>query len=72
MSERIECCDNCRFYYTESQGDGTCRRYAPKPKRVKNSELFVASNGALQSKEDFQAVWAFVEKDDWCGEFNGI
>jgi hypothetical protein len=58
MSEQTESCLQCRFYFGEVVGDGTCRRYAPR-----------AELNEVNRKVDLQAAWPFVESDDWCGEF---
>jgi hypothetical protein len=53
-------CENCRFFslnYDERSGD--CRRYAPRPRNV------------LDSEKHHVVDTYFVQMglDDWCGEF---
>ena len=59
-NEFDQTCENCRFFspnYKQSGGD--CRRYAPKPTNV------------MDSDEHHRAYtyWPEMSPDDWCGEF---
>lgn len=56
-----ESCRKCRFYRAESDVHGWCLRYAPRP-------IVVRVPGYETEYGD--ALWPFVNPDDWCGEFS--
>ncbi len=55
-------CGNCRFrspdLRLEFAGSGHCRRYPPRI-------LMVA---LMDGGRDFETLWPWMSKDDWCGE----
>ena len=53
-------CSKCRFYLPEVDDVGLCARYAPRP--------FTARR-PVDSFDYVDALWPFVNSNDWCGEF---
>ncbi len=50
-------CGNCRYWDERKDGDGFCRRYAPRP---------VVLDGEQSTWR--YAAFPIVDAGDWCGE----
>lgn len=51
-------CDTCRFFDYFDEGEGTCRRYAPRPRSITSEKIEVDPVG----------YWPSVALLSWCGE----
>jgi len=53
IAEIDETCGKCRFWSTDTEATGCCRRYAPRP---------------LTNGTPTETLWPVTDHDDWCGE----
>jgi hypothetical protein len=63
MTERIERCETCRFWYLVTD-EAECRRHAPLP--VQTDQL---PDGQNTDADGYRAVWPITNNHDWCGEY---
>jgi hypothetical protein len=71
MTAMTICCSNCRFFNTDDRVGGECRRYAPKPITIVETEN-QHDNALLFWPTYAQPVWPFVSEEDSCGEFQPL
>ena len=57
-------CKRCIYFddWEGGSGNGTCKRYAPRPK-LRSKLRFV------DDANEFYATWPVVHEEEWCGEF---
>lgn len=59
-------CENCRFWATNNDTVGECRRNNPVP---------IVSGGVTSTSPyvmDRAAMWPFTRETDWCGEHTPV
>lgn len=61
--EREERCEECRFWHSEHDDKGVCRRYPP---------VVAATKRQQEIGETFEGWFPVTEDWQWCGEFQRI
>jgi len=67
VSERLERCDRCRFWWRgegHDEGDGTCHRHAPM------SLGQIDTDASPNSR--YYGIWPLTQGADGCGEFQPL
>src|SRR5215471_9438788 len=67
MSDRLERCDRCRFWWRcegSDEGDGTCRRHAPM------SLGQIDTDASPDSR--YHCFWPLTQGGDGCGDFQPL